>query len=368
MTTVAQILKALDSLAPPEYALPGDPIGLQVGNPQAEVRGCVIALDVGERSLRFALERNANVLITHHALLYHPVSRLLAGDPITECCRLALEHDIALICAHTNWDSAPGGISDTLARVLGLQNVSPLGAGTERPTYKLVTFLPEDAVDDVLDALAGIGCGVIGLYQRCAFYSPGWGTYEPQPGAKPLIGDVGRREVVNELRVEVLVPHRLRDSAVEALLQSHPYDEPAYDLYPRANKEKAYLGRWGDLPSPVPLHEFAKHVEEKLQARTTVWGRSEQILTRVAVAGGAGDSLWRDAREAGCQALVTGEVRHHNAIQAGASGMALIQAGHYATEQPGMASLLEKLRAQVPNVDFTLFEPPPGEQGRTLNA
>ncbi len=368
MVTVEQILKVLDSLAPPEYALPGDPIGLQMGNPKAEVQGCVVALDASESVLHFALEKKANVVITHHALIYHPISRLLDQDALTETCRLALQHRLAVICVHTNWDSAPGGISDTLARKLGLQNISSLGAGAELQTYKLVTFLPEDAVDDVLDALAKIGCGVIGLYQRCAFYSPGWGTYEPQPGAKPLIGDVGRREVVNELRLEVLVPPQLRHTAIRTLLESHPYDEPAFDLYPRANPEKAYLGRMGNLPSPTSLQEFVQHVEEKLQTRTTTWGNPRQTLNKVAVAGGASDSLWKDAKEAGCQVLVTGEVRHHNALQATQSGIAMIQAGHYATEQPGMVSLLEKLRTQMPGVDISLYEPPPGEGGRALDA
>lgn len=367
MALVAQLLETLHLIAPPDYALADDPIGLQIGDPEMEVSGCVVALDPSESALKFALERNANVLLTHHALLYHPVSRLFAKDPITECCRLALSHNIAVLCAHTNWDSAPGGISDTLAKLLGLQNIFPLGLGPELQTYKLVTFLPADTVDEVLDALARIGCGVIGLYQRCAFYSPGWGTYEPQPGAKPLIGDVGRREVVDELRLEVLVPKRLRQPAIEALLNAHPYDEPAYDLYLRHNNERASLGRQGELPSPLSLADFAKYVEQKLQTAINFWGSPTQSITRVAVVGGAGDFLWQEAQKAGCDAVVTGEVRHHNAVQATQTGLALIQAGHYATEQPGMLVLTEKLRALMPSVNFILFEPNPGEGGRPIS-
>ncbi|MCH8273902.1 MAG: Nif3-like dinuclear metal center hexameric protein [Armatimonadetes bacterium] len=366
MPTVAELLDALNRIAPPHLAFPDDPIGLQVGRPEDEVGRCLVALDPTLAAVEAAVEHKAQALVTHHAAIYHPLRSLAGDSPQVRVLRSAIQNGIALLNAHTNWDAAQGGVNDTLAERLGLRNLKAFGGDVPARAFKLITFLPETALDPVLDALAEAGCGEIGLYRRCAFYSPGSGTYEPQPGAEPLIGEVGKRETADERRLEVLVPGHAKEAALEALRNAHPYDEPAYDLYELVNVAPIALPRMGELPEAVSAEEFARHVEERLGTKTRMYGNRRSSIGLAAVCGGAAGLYWRAAMEAGCDAFVTGEVRHHEGVEAAESGFCIIEAGHYHTEQPGMESLKDRLAGELPAVEFHLFEPGPGVGGRPL--
>ena len=97
--------------------------------------------------------------------------------------------------------------------------------------YKLVWFVPEEALDATRDAVFAAGAGRIGEYERCSWYTPGTGTFFGGQGTDPAIGKSGREEREAELRVETVVPGDRVDPVVSALLQAHPYEEVAYDLY-----------------------------------------------------------------------------------------------------------------------------------------
>ncbi len=365
MPNVGELLSALDAVAPPHLALPDDPIGLQVGRKGDPVDACLAALDPSPSALRRAVEIGAQAIVSHHALIYHPI-RTLAGDaPQVHAIRLALQNRIAVLIAHTNWDAAAGGVNDTLATKLGLEEIRPFGNDVPQRRYKLVTFLPPESRDAVLDALAGVGCGEIGLYRRCAFYSAGTGTYEPQEGASPLIGEVGQRETAAEERVEALVPGHAMQAAIRALKQTHPYDEPAYDLYP-IEAMAASLPRMGDLPEPMSFAAFSSYAAERLATSVRSFGKSGAMIGSVGVVGGAGGSYWLRAKVAGCDALVTGEVKHHEAVEAAESGFCVIEAGHFATEQPSVYTLAERLESLMPGVRFETFAPPQGESGSPI--
>jgi len=269
-----------------------------------------------------------------------------------------------MLCAHTNWDAAQGGTNDTLARCFHLENVRPFGRDIPTDAYKLFTFIPEESLDRLLDALAEIGCGEIGAYRRCAFYHSGSGTYEPQPGAHPYIGSVGGREVVSEMRVEILVPGHLKEKAIKTLLSVHPYEQPAYDLYEVANVERNSLPRMGELPQACSLVELGARVENILETKVKLYGDASKSIKTIGIVGGAGGSYWRSAIEAGCEVLLTGEVKHHEALCAQEEGLVVIEAGHYATEQPAMHALSRRLQEALPEVAFELFEPKMGTTGR----
>lgn len=361
MPNVADVLTALDRIAPPRLAFPDDPIGLQIGRKSDPVSRCLVSLDSSVSAIGAAVNFGAQALIAHHAILYHPV-RSLAGDSAqVQAIRMAIEKNIAVLIAHTNWDAAPGGVNDTLATMLSLQNVRPFGSDIPQSSFKLVTFLPAEHRDSVLDALSVIGCGVIGLYRRCAFFSPGRGTYEPQEGANPMIGQVGNREITDEERVEILVPGDVKQEAIRVLEETHPYDEPAFDLYP-IEAEAWSLPRMGTLEEPMELATFEQRVSDILQTKARAFGKNKRIRT-VGVVGGSGGGYWMKAKIAGCDALVTGEVRHHEAVEATESGVCLVEAGHYATEQPGMQSLAERLQTELRDVEFRLYTPDRGIVG-----
>jgi dinuclear metal center YbgI/SA1388 family protein len=363
VSTVSDLLEALDRIAPRSLALPGDPGGLQVGCPSTPLTRVLVALDCTLGLVRQAADAGAEALVVHHPPIYRPLSTLAGEEHPLPALRTALEQGIAVIAAHTNWDAAEGGVNDALAARLNLHDVTPIGQDSFTYQFKLVTFLPQDSADALLDALADAGCGQIGLYRRCAFLSVGSGTYEPQPGANPSIGEVGRRETVEEVRLEMVVPGDVKERALEVLRQHHPYDEPAFDLYELANATVVSIGRAGLLPEPLPGRELRSFVDAALGSRSRVFGPLDRSVARIAVVGGAGGDYWSRAMMAGCDALVTGEVRHHEAVAAAEAGFVLVEAGHFHTEHPGMDALAARLGEAMPDVRFEAVVPDSGSAG-----
>lgn len=368
MAFVWQILDALERIAPARFALSYDRVGLQVGDPAAEVSRAVVALDRSLGAVRFAAEQGAQLLVAHHPLLFQPIGSV---TPDTQEGRTVLElarQGIAFVAAHTNWDAAPGGINDELASILGLRDTAPFGIAAESERLKLVVFVPRARVEEVIDTLAFEGAGMIGPYDRCAFTSEGIGTFRGNADSHPTIGQPGRIERVAETRLE-MATHRDRAGAVvRRLREIHPYEEPAYDLIPLAPLAEAAIGRVGTVDTSRSLAEFARYVDERLGTRSLTWGDPVTRIERVAVVGGAADSEWRAAQAVGAQVLVTGEVKQHVALEAAESGFAMIAAGHYATEQPGCVALADRLRKEAPDVDWTVFTPVPGHFGRPLDS
>ena len=358
-------MDTLQTIAPRELAYSWDKVGLQVGDPGRSLSRAVISLDRSLGAVEFAKASGAELLLSHHPLIFSPLSTVDSSTYVGSTVLALAKADIAFVAAHTNWDCARGGVNDTLCEALGIRNVTPFGSGSEVAEVKLCVFAPGSAVDSVLDAAAAAGAGVIGAYRRCAFTSSGQGTFEPQEGANPTIGKVGARESVEELRIEMVLPVQRR-SAVEAAVRAvHLYEEPALDFLALQPRQALALGRIGEI-EPTTLREFGDHVDAALNTRCWIWGETDRKVTRVAVVGGGADDEWRAAQAAGADVFVTGEVKQHVALECVESGAAIIAAGHYATEQPGCAALRSRLAATMPDVDWLLFEPKAGTSGRPL--
>jgi len=366
MATVETVLDALESIAPRRFALDFDRVGLQVGDPGAHVGRGVVSLDRSLGAVDFAIEKGANLLVSHHPLIFKPLDRVVADDHVGRTILSLASANIAFIAAHTNWDAAKGGINDALAARLGLLDVRPFGIAAETERFKLVVFVPEANLQNVIDAAAMAGAGVIGAYERCAFWSGGTGSFLPGSGAHPTVGVPGSVEETPELRLEMAVPAGAMRDVERAVRDAHPYEEPAIDFVRLSDGDEMPLGRVGGLKEPTSLAEFAKFVELALGTSCWTWGGAERRIRTVAVVGGAADDEWRAARHEGADVFLTGEVRQHVALEASESGFAVIAAGHYATEQPGCAALRDRLAAAIPEVDWLLFEPEPGSSGRPL--
>jgi dinuclear metal center YbgI/SA1388 family protein len=344
---VSDIIEALDSIAPPHLALEGDPRGLLVGDAKAPVDSVIVALDVTPAVARQASEQGAQMIIAHHPLIYHPLRRLLADEPhpggvVLHCAR----HGIAVACAHTNWDVARGGVNDVLARLAGIEgSTKPLRITYREPLVKIAVFVPREDRDRVLDAMATAGAGALGDYDRCAFWTEGTGTFRPLPGANPHIGTVGSPEKVNEVRLEMIVPEPKIRAVVAAMKTAHPYEEVAYDVYPLANSAAEYgLGRIGELAEPAAPDDFLQGLKTALDfPEVRMAGPRDRPLKTVAVGGGACAELMPDAIARGADALVTADIRHHEFVDAAARGFVLIDAGHAATETPGVRELARRL-------------------------
>lgn len=329
-------MTALEVLYPPRLAEPWDAVGLVCGDPDAEVTRVLFAIDPVQSVVDEAVARGAQLLVTHHPLYLRGTTTVAADTLKGRIVHTLVRGGCGLFVAHTNADRAVGGVSDALAALFELRETTPLLPVTEG-FVKLVVFVPTEAADRVRLAVTAVGAGRLGNYDSCTWSTSGTGTFRPLEGSTPSIGRIGTFEEVEEVRLETLVPDRLRGAVVAALLAAHPYETPAYDLVPVADVATGEgLGRVGDLPVPLTLAQLVDRAAAVLPA--TAWGvrgagDPARLVSRLAVSGGAGDDALSAAAASGAQAFLTADLRHHPASEAPV-GLALLDAAHWATEWP----------------------------------
>ena len=330
---LSDVIGIINKIAPQALAEDWDAVGLQVGDPAAPVSRIMTALDPGPPAIDAAIAGKCQLLVTHHPFIFKPLPRLSAADPVTALIFRAIRNNLAVISLHTNYDSAEGGLNDLLAERIGVTSCEPLKESVREDLVKLAVFVPKGFEEQVMEALFKFS-GVIGKYRDCSFRVEGTGTFLPLAGAKPFLGTEGRRECAEESRVEVLLRAVDLGKATEALKAAHPYEEPAFDLYPLLNKGKGFgLGRIGVLEKPAPLAEFAAAVRDRLGAGLVRFvGNAALPIRTVALCSGSGASFLREAKRRGADLLVTGDVKYHDARTAEELGLALIDAGHFGTE------------------------------------
>jgi dinuclear metal center YbgI/SA1388 family protein len=353
---VADWVALVDGRFPERDAAGWDAVGLQVGDPTDAVTAVLVCLDVTDATLDEAGVMGADLLLAHHPLLFRPLERL---TPATASGRLALRaarERIAVLAAHTNLDAARPGTTDPIVDRLGLVDVRPLEpqADPDAAPVKLVTFVPQAATTRVLEALAAAGAGRIGEYDECSFRVAGTGTFRPSAAANPAVGERGVRNEEPEDRLEMVLPSAALAAVTAALQAAHPYEEVAYDVYPLvaggapAGGGTKGIGRVGRLPRPQALRAVADCLAVGLPApHLRVAGDLDADVEVVAACGGAGDSLVGAALAAGADVYVTGDLRHHVALDARTLGLALIDAGHYATEAAALEAFGAALAAEA---------------------
>ncbi|MEP0545868.1 MAG: Nif3-like dinuclear metal center hexameric protein [Rhodothermales bacterium] len=337
MPSVRDLAVALESWAPPGSKLSYDAVGLQVGDPTRSVASVLVALDLTPAVVGEAEAMGADLIVTHHPLLFKPLKRLVPTDFVSGLAYRLAQSGIAYYAIHTNLDAAPGGVSFALAEHLGLEEVRFLD-GMRESLAKLVTFVPASHADAVRAALAKAGAGQIGDYSACAFTTEGTGHFRPGDSTDPFVGTPGKLESADEVRLEVEVARWDVARVVRALRQAHPYEEVAYDIYHTERPStRAGLGAVGTLAEPEPLHDFLRRVAERLDAGSLRYvGNDDALVETVAVCGGSGSSLISHALAAGADAFITADVTYHTFFEPlapdGAPRLALIDAGHYETE------------------------------------
>lgn len=353
---LSKIIRILEEIAPPEYAMPNDHIGLQIGDPDQDVRRVIVTVDATPGVVAEAVRRSADLIIAHHPLIYCPLPDIrLDVYPQSLVYRL-INAGIALYVMHTNYDAAEGGINDTLAARLGVIDTQVLDPTHIEKMFKLAVFVPTEAIDAVRDAIFEAYPGEIGNYSHCSFSSPGTGTFKPLPGATPYLGKVGEIEKADELRLEVIVPEKSLHDVISSMVAAHPYEEVAYDVYPLANKGMTHgIGLYGRLRTPMTFDGFCEMVRDVLDVEDTrVVGDPESPVETVAVVGGAGGCDVEPAHLRGVDVLVTGDVRHHEFVQAKALGLNVIDATHFGTERPGMIALAPRLHDLISSEGVTV--------------
>jgi dinuclear metal center YbgI/SA1388 family protein len=351
MHTLATVVDHLKHFAPLDLAEEWDNVGLLLGDPAAEVGAIMSCLTVTPASAAEAVADGANLIVSHHPILYKAVQRLTTGTPEGRMLLALLRAGVAVYSPHTAFDNCTGGINDLLCERLGLTNVRPLKAAAGPDQCKLVAFVPESDLSKVSDALFSARAGVIGNYEQCSFRLAGTGTFFGTEAADPTVGQKGRREEVAEWRLEVVCPASQVPAAVAAMRKAHSYEEPAFDVYPlKALPRGAGSGRVGELAQPESAEAFGRRVAKALRLETVqlVGAGRRDAVRRVAVVCGAGGSLLGDVRRAEADGFLTGEMRFHDQLAAEAAGVVTVLAGHYATERPGVEMLAERLQKAFP--------------------
>lgn len=347
--TLAAVAAALDALYPPALAEPWDAIGLVCGDPDAPVSKVLLAVDPVQDVVDEALATHCQLLVTHHPLYLHGTTSVAADDPKGKVVHALVRGGCGLFVAHTNADKAPGGVNDALAALFDLQETTALEPVPEQ-LDKLVVFVPLADADTVRLAVTAAGAGAVGNYDSCTWSVTGVGTFRPLAGARPAMGQVGRFEEVEEVRLETVVPRRHRSTVLAALLASHPYESPAYDVVPLADQPSGMgLGRVGDLTAAMPLGQLVALAASVLPATVggvRAAGDPARMVSRLAVCGGSGDSLLGAAAASGAQAYLTADLRHHAASEA-PEGLALVDAAHWASEWPWLTAAATALTRVV---------------------
>jgi dinuclear metal center YbgI/SA1388 family protein len=347
LVRVAKLAEAVERIAPLALAEDWDNCGLQVGNPEAEAKRVLVALTPLREVFDEAEEKGADFLLFHHPLIFGPLKAVVTSSYPGDLLARAIRNGLAVYAAHTSYDAAPAGVSVALARALGLGGpqrvLSPRGV-----LQKLVVFVPEENVDGVAKALAGAGAGVIGDYTECTFRTRGTGTFRGGDETNPYLGEKGRLEEVEEVRMETVVSAHALRRAVEAATAAHPYEEMALDVYPvEGSPEDCGYGRLGTLPGPLTAGELSDYVSESLGFPSRLAADAGRRIETIAVLGGSGGSFIREAAASGAHAFVTGDVDYHDALLAESLGLTVRDAGHAATELPSLEPLALRLATLV---------------------
>lgn len=345
---IKDIINFLDKIAPPVLQEGYDNAGLLTGNPTAECSAVLVCLDAIESVVDEAISTGCNLVVAHHPIIFRGLKRITGANYIERTIIKAIKHDIAIYAIHTNLDNILTGVSGEMAKKLGLQELEPL-EGKPGLLKKLYTFAPVADAEKVRTAIFNAGAGHIGNYSECSFNSEGTGTFKGGADSQPYVGKPGTRHEEQEVKIEVIFPAWLQAPIVKALLESHPYEEVAYDIIALENSfNKVGSGILGTLPQPIGEAALLQVLKEqfglKLIRHTAYIGR---LISKVALCGGAGSFLINNALRRGADAYITADLKYHEFFDADGK-MLLADIGHYESEQFTITLLYDILREKFP--------------------
>jgi dinuclear metal center YbgI/SA1388 family protein len=353
---VKEVAEILETLAPAAYAEDFDNVGLLVGNPETKVNGILITLDTLESVVGEALSKNCNLIVSFHPILFGGLKKITGATYVERTVMKALENGIAIYAIHTALDNAWQGVNAKLADVLGLQNRQILipQPGNLR---KLTTYVPEANAATLRDALFEAGAGHIGNYSHCSFAVGGSGSFKAGEGAVPAKGSIGKVHYENEVQLQLVYPRDLEKKVLGALLESHPYEEVAYEILPLENNHpRIGMGMIGFLEEATAEEEFLAMVKDRLGVpviRHSVFLRKK--VRKIAVLGGSGAFAIARAKAAGADVLLTSDIKYHQFFEA-ENQLLLLDVGHFESEQFTKNLLLDYLTKKIPNFAISLSE------------
>jgi dinuclear metal center YbgI/SA1388 family protein len=344
---VKDIAGVVEKIAPLGLAQSWDNVGLLVGDPERPLRHVLLTIDVTQAVVAEARELHTDCILSYHPLIWDGLKRVRADDRSGVVYEL-IRSGIAVFSIHTALDAVAGGVNDGLAEILGIHDAKPLGDYVEysaQENYKLVVFVPVDALDKVAKAVFAAGAGWIGNYSHCGFHAAGTGTFRPLEGARPAIGRKGKLAKVPEFRFETIVPADRVQAVVAAMKKAHPYEVPAFDIFKLFDYASGFgLGRIGPLAEPLRLNQVVERVKRRTGAKAVgLVGDPKRLVRTAAVCAGTCGALLHQVIAAGADLYLTGELKHHQALAAREAGLTCICLSHTASER----FILKKVARQI---------------------
>ncbi|OGD31792.1 Nif3-like dinuclear metal center hexameric protein [Candidatus Atribacteria bacterium RBG_16_35_8] len=338
---VKNLLNNLDKIAPFFLQESFDNSGIQFADLDAPVTKILLSLDVTQGVLNEAVEKKTNLIIAHHPLLFSPLKQITKQkNPLLYQVVTA---QINLLAMHTNYDLAEGGLNDYAANLLGIKKISPLQGSSEK-VFKFAVYVPAQYADKVSQSIFKAEAGKIGKYTETSFNISGKGTFKPTEGTHPFIGEIGKREEVQEIKIETVVAERDLESVVQAMKDTHPYEEPAFDIYELKTKPSYGIGIFGEIDKEVEISKFSLEVKNKLQARYIRLIKSNnRKIKRVALCTGAGGSLLEQVSHKNVDLYITGDITYHAALRAKELGLNVLDIEHFDTEKFFVEALYNQL-------------------------
>ncbi|WP_086313615.1 YbgI/family dinuclear metal center protein [Enterococcus sp. 7F3_DIV0205] len=353
-------IEHFEAYCPQWLAEAGDPVGLHIGTLNKKLDRVLVTLDVRPEVVAEAIEKQVDLIIAKHPPIFRPVKRLDTDDLQTKMYADLLKHDIAVFAAHTNMDIIENGLNDWFCELLEIQDTTYL-TKTHTVSYKkLAVFVPVDCAANMRQVLGQAGAGLQGDYSNTSYSLIGTGRFTPGAGANPTLGTIGKEEAVQEAKIEVIFPETIEAKVIQAMLEAHPYEEPAYDVYQIENITKEYgLGRVGHLEQAVSLNDFVSTIKETfdLDGLRIIAEDENKLIQRVAICGGSGEKFFRDVIKKQADVYITGDVYYHTGHDMLTEGLPVIDPGHYIEQlcKPKLVELFNQWKKDY-NWDITFIE------------
>lgn len=331
---LCDLIDKIEDKYPTNLAYSWDNVGLLVGEYEKEIKKILVTLEANEAVVDEAIENKVDLIITHHPFIFSKINRVNSGDLKGRLILKLIKNDISLYSMHTNFDIAKDGLNDYFMEIMGFENCEILEETHSEKLYKLVVYVPKGYEDEIRLVLGNQKAGYIGNYSHCTFNTAGVGTFKPEEGTNPFLGEIGQIEKAEEVKVETVVQEGILNKVIREVIKAHPYEEVAYDVFELKNEgEKEGLGRIANLEKEMTLEELATKIKTTLNMdKIRLVGNLDSKINRVALCTGAGSDLVKLSKIKGADVLITGDMKYHEAQDALDMGMNVVDCGHFDTE------------------------------------
>lgn len=355
---LSELIKQIEHAMPLSWALPDDPVGLQIGDLKQEILRVFVSLELNTVRMKKSVKQKCGLLLLHHPILFHPLKRICENDPVQRLTREMIRNNMACYGMHTNLDIHPEGMAMVWAKKLGCVEYHCLMPKPQAGLLKIVTFVPEQHTHPIREALSKAGAGNIGEYSMCSFTAKGIGSFQGSSYSNPFIGLAGKLEIEPEECLEMILPAHKKNAVIKALFEAHPYEEPAYDLYPLQDVRGLEHAVWiADFGQKLSWNEFETHIHNSIKGIpyiTSVRPDTKRKIQTIAISTGSGSSFLPIISGLNIDCYLTGEMGYHIQWEARERGINIALVGHDYSESMFAETVVKILKPHILGIQWIM--------------